>query len=1623
MLIHGLRRTRLLVSLVLLVFSYSPSLSLAANSLDYCAEYAPAGITPLYTCTVDAHIVEPWLYNLPGFPGSTPDFLSETEAINYRIEDIRDGSENLCSEITYELSGYDPTWQFANTTTRFSFKAHDAMHRKYIKFNWNIRLNGVCNNPRSSSDYVYSSRTARCDNSMGWGTKSDDPRTYFCYQSLDKEVSPPDPPTPPRNPPPCQTCPCAGSPPSPPLPPDPSQPGSMSSRPIIPATGEKFRLEEDLASPEPTSMLKLNRVYRSTRAGGGASQIAARVSYSASAGSGGGGSGSSGSVSSSIPRYEDDSIPIFGEGWSSSLFGTIRFYDPTADFVTSIPTRAYLSLGDGRYRLFVRKLDGTWIPKGMHKDRLALSAPTDQIGYTHFVFQTVDSDTQYIFRIVSTPSADPQFPAPSYQAVLASIRQPNNKWIQIEHAPHTGTNQINPIKVLDHAGYYLLLNYTNGGQVNQISLFNPGSVAINNTNYTYDNQERLLSVIYSDGNYRQYHYENPQNAKLLTGLGWNGIQQEFYSYDDKGRAISSSMVNGIDSVQVDYSASDQSTSTYIYKSTRVIDPLGTLRTYSYTTAGHRLNVSDASLHGTYPEEPGVDLRERTVNSLGFVTSAKTFRNNPYSWTLDSERMLPTGTSEGNATRQRIIGWHPTRRLPTQIDETGGKRTTFTYDDNGNLLRQTITSTSGAAVNEVWTWTYTAQGLVATETDPIGAVKTFAYNVWGQLTSKTNPLGQVTTYAYNPAGLVSQINEPNGLVRSIAYTPRGWLTSSTLAGGGDSLTTAYTYTVDGQIKSVALPNGHTINYTYDAALRNTGWSDNRGQSAVYTLDPAGNATLEQFRNGSGQLAFQISRTISALNRVQSETVGAGIVETYTQDPNGRLASVTDATSKTTRYERDNRDLINRITDATGIAATIKYNAQDAVTTVVDFKTVTTNYTRDVQGNARSEATPDAGTTASTYDALGLPSRIVDALGRASNITRDALGRPTLITHSTASGTSATTPGGKTLTTQLRYDLSGSACNASGQANASQGRLCEVIDMVDGVTHATTQYQWDAFGRLTAQAQTLSSAVANHSNLQTTAFTYLASGGGQGELSTITYPSGSVLTHQYNATGRLTGLQWNGQPLIENITYNALDQPLSWVWVFGQSLGFKLPAQRLYNTAGQLTSAEFATFAPETTGRIGSVSQKLMKPNGAGGWAEEEVPFNAQYNALGQLTGFTAVGTSPEFQWGHTYSYDNNANRTGGTITANGASMSFTSGLTSNRLTNAAGITVTTNAAGDITSLLGKTMAYDSAGQLAEATAIPPCPSGQNCAGQQTTLSRFNGWGQRYLRDTPSTQTVFSYGSDGFNLLSETTRNLSTSALSTTEHIYLPTASGPMPIATVIDGVHFAVHSDHLNTPRKLSDAAGQTRWQWPYSGFGEIGPQSTPAPGQPSISYSLRYPGQVDDGNGLFYNWHRFYDPRVGRYTKADPIGLEGGFNRFGYVGGNPLSFVDSEGLATEIPDPNGVVPGGPWAPNSGNRPGNYLGPKPPGGGGRPQCQWVPPDGDGGPPGSPGYWKTNQPGESGWNRFDRAGKPITPEQAHPGRGGPRGGGGLGGGGLGGGGLGGGGRGGGGNPLNPFKIPYN
>jgi len=139
-------------------------------------------------------------------------------------------------------------------------------------------------------------------------------------------------------------------------------------------------------------------------------------------------------------------------------------------------------------------------------------------------------------------------------------------------------------------------------------------------------------------------------------------------------------------------------------------------------------------------------------------------------------------------------------------------------------------------------------------------------------------------------------------------------------------------------------------------------------------------------------------------------------------------------------------------------------------------------------------------------------------------------------------------------------------------------------------------------------------------------------------------------------------------------------------------------------------------------------------------------------------------------------------------------------------------------------------------------------------------------------------------------------------------------------------------------------------------------------------------------SGLYLTKYRAYDPVAGRWLSRDPTEetTDPTGNLYLYVRGNPLALVDPlglQGIPTEAPE---GLPGGPWTPAPGQRPGTWYGPKQPSGP-RTQCNWVPPESEGGPKGSQGYWEvTPPPGGGPKQRYSRQLTPISPEEAHPGR---------------------------------------
>ena len=159
------------------------------------------------------------------------------------------------------------------------------------------------------------------------------------------------------------------------------------------------------------------------------------------------------------------------------------------------------------------------------------------------------------------------------------------------------------------------------------------------------------------------------------------------------------------------------------------------------------------------------------------------------------------------------------------------------------------------------------------------------------------------------------------------------------------------------------------------------------------------------------------------------------------------------------------------------------------------------------------------------------------------------------------------------------------------------------------------------------------------------------------------------------------------------------------------------------------------------------------------------------------------------------------------------------------------------------------------------------------------------------------------------------NGGTNSAGRNEYLWLPNEDGTStPIGLYTNSRLYAIHADHLNTPRLITDDSNQVAWQLPYSAFGDNKPTGVLALAGairqrgtvPGVMFNLRFPGQYfDEESNLSYNYFRSYQPTQGRYTQNDPIGLSGGQNRFAYVGGESAFVCGSFGSCRRAAMPSG----------------------------------------------------------------------------------------------------------------------
>jgi RHS repeat-associated protein len=985
--------------------------------------------------------------------------------------------------------------------------------------------------------------------------------------------------------------------------------------------------------------------------------------------------------------------------------------------------------------------------------------------------------------------------------------------------------------VIDDFGHALTFQWNTQWPPKLSSITLPGSGS-GQIQFAYGTNHSLTQVTYPDTRTRRYFYElaGAGQKNLLTGIeDESGVRYVSWGYGGIANVVTSSAYSGgVDSYSITYNGDG---------SRVVVDPLGTSRTYTTAViAGQRRYTGSNLLCQSCNE-----YASATFDAFGNFESKTDFGGVETRFTHDTARTLETSRTEAYGTlRARTISttWHPSYRLPDVITEPG-RTTDFDYDTNGNLLELEVTDTATSAVRRT-TWTYDTYGRILTVDGPrtdVTDVTTLAYytcttgSQCGQLQSATNALSQVTTFdSYNAHGQPLQITDPNGVVTTLAYDLRQRLTSRTV--GGEQTTIEYWPT--GLVKKVTLPDSSFLLYTYDDAHRLTRIDDAAGNYVVYTLDAMGNRTAENVYDPGSALRRTRSSVFNSLNQLWKDLTAAGTAAQTTElgyDPRGNQTDVYAPLGRDTFSDYDELGRLVSMTDPAMGLTELDYDARDNLTSVTDPLNHATTYTYDGFDDLLTQTSPDTGLTTNTYDSGGNLQTSTDARGAVTTYGYDALNRVTSAEYKVGTAVDQTIA--------FTYDA-----GAYGKGRRT------------GASDADHSLSWvyDALGRVTSKSQTVGAVT------HTVGYGYT-----NGNLTSLTTPSGQSVLYGYNTNGQVASITVNGATLLSSVSYEPFGPIKGWTW------GNASTMSRTFDTDGKVTaiaSAGDKTYGYDDAFRITGITDAITPANS----------YTYGFDDLDRLTSAVKTGTT------RGWTYDANGNR----LSETGASPStYTISSTDNRVSAISGAVSRTygyDAAGNTLSYSNITAAYNNRGRMSSLT-----------KGATTATFTYNALGELVKRAGGPGTVHYVYDEAG-HLLGE----YDGAGALIQETIWL----GDTPVATLRPGTPVEVlyvHTDHLNTPRKVTRPSdNQARWTWESDPFGTELPNENPA-SLGAFAYNLRFPGQIYDAHTeLNYNYFRDYDPVTGRYAQSDPIGLAGGLNTYLYAGGNPLVGIDPLGLQLRL---------------------------------------------------------------------------------------------------------------------------
>ena len=760
-----------------------------------------------------------------------------------------------------------------------------------------------------------------------------------------------------------------------------------------------------------------------------------------------------------------------------------------------------------------------------------------------------------------------------------------------------------------------IISFTwNGGHVTQV--IDPRGLV-----WTYGYSGPMLKTVTSpDSHVTTYGYSSI-NASWLNALTVDGTQVLAVSYYSNGKVASSGTPDG-ESVD---------NFTYGTGTTTITNQLGDAATYTFKSIQGGLKLASVS-HKVTSSCPAM-AASTVYDANGWVDYKLDWRGTKtdYTYTVDgrlSDKTVGAGTS---TPLKDVYAWTPANLLQSDAayDTAGNliRTTTYGYTPTGYLSSVSVKEQATGAVATVsYGYTFapnaTLQSRTETRNLPTGAATTtYNYDGSGNVISVTDASGATVSYSgYDGLGRPATMVAANGVSHTFTYDGRGNLATDTAHLVNGDAVSRYVYDGRSNLVSASFPDGSSQRFSIAQSGRVAAQTDVAGNPATETFTNASTVVVSQGRATAVVSGSSVTSSISgsmtstkqldSLGRIANVLGNNGQHLTLGHDVNGNVTSIADSLHTTTNaYDPLNRLSQTTLPDASTI--TYGYAPNGALGSVTTSRGAQTTYTSNGFKFVTQRTSPDTGLTTYAVDPFGRTTQEARSNGTTVTYAYDGLDR---LTSRISSGSTET------------YTYSSSGINAA--------RLTGLSNPTGSST-----FGYEGHGNVSSQTDFIFGQAFG------TSYSYNAAG----QLASVTYPDGLVVTYIYNSAGQVTGVTPNRSGgSVASAAYQPFGSaPYAWAYGNGSSMVSAVDAD------GRLTS-------------LNSVFAKTISYNsddtisGINDSAYPDLNEAFAYNAQNRLTGTTRAADPQSF------AIDSDGNRA--SLTRAGATTSYPIASAGNKVTS-------------------------------------------------------------------------------------------------------------------------------------------------------------------------------------------------------------------------------------------------------------------------------------------------------------------------------------------------------------------